>query len=81
MTCAVERTEPSSGYVDPDDQPPSTMPYTPTRRAGEDVEHRHREVGELQRRDRRRTWSTSGPNGMTANTSSEQNTAIIGATM
>ena len=30
MTCAVERTEPSSGYVEPDDQPPSTMPYTPT---------------------------------------------------
>ena len=30
MTCAVERTPPSSGYVEFDDQPPSTMPYTPT---------------------------------------------------
>jgi hypothetical protein len=30
MTCAVERTAPSSGYVEPEDQPPSTMPYTPT---------------------------------------------------
>ncbi len=30
MTWAVERTDPSSGYVEPDDQPPSTIPYTPS---------------------------------------------------
>src|SRR5207244_9565639 len=29
MICAAERRPPSSGYVDPDAQPPSTMPYTP----------------------------------------------------
>ena len=30
MTCAVERTAPSSGYVEPDDQPASITPYTAT---------------------------------------------------
>ena len=29
ITCAVDRRPPSSGYVDPDDQPASTIPYTP----------------------------------------------------
>src|SRR5918999_762523 len=29
MTCAVDRTPPSSGYVEPDAQPASTRPYTP----------------------------------------------------
>src|SRR5258705_3459569 len=29
IICAVDRKPPSNGYVDPDAQPPSTMPYTP----------------------------------------------------
>src|SRR5918912_2635996 len=29
IICADERSPPSSGYVDPDAQPPSTTPYTP----------------------------------------------------
>ena len=29
MTCAAERRPPSSGYVEPLDQPASTMPNTP----------------------------------------------------
>ncbi len=29
ITCAVDRTPPSSGYVEPDDQPARTSPYTP----------------------------------------------------
>ena len=28
-SCAVERTAPSSGYFEPDDQPASITPYTP----------------------------------------------------
>src|SRR4051794_18645990 len=30
ITWADERNAPSSGYVEPDDHPPSTIPYTPT---------------------------------------------------
>ena len=30
ITWALERNPPSSGYVEPDDQPASTIPYTPT---------------------------------------------------
>src|ERR1700716_4450197 len=29
IICAVDRTEPSSGNFEPDDQPASEMPYTP----------------------------------------------------
>src|SRR5205814_5803661 len=29
-SCAVERTAPSSGYFEPDDQPASITPYTPS---------------------------------------------------
>ena len=29
-TCALERNPPKSGYVDPDDHPARTIPYTPT---------------------------------------------------
>src|SRR5215813_8046778 len=30
MTCAADRRPPSSGYVDPDAYPASTIPYTPS---------------------------------------------------
>src|SRR3954447_14827257 len=30
IICAAERSPPSNGYVDPDAQPDSTMPYTPS---------------------------------------------------
>jgi len=29
IICALDRIPPSSGYVEPDAQPPSTTPYTP----------------------------------------------------
>src|SRR3712207_5286820 len=78
ITCAVERTEPSSGYVDPEDQPPRTIPYTPT-----DAHARTYSVAT----GRSVSCSgvvtpntvTDGPNGITAKVSSAQNTEIIGA--
>src|SRR5579875_1800207 len=30
IICAAERNAPSSGYVEPEDQPDSTIPYTPS---------------------------------------------------
>lgn len=80
MTCAVERTPPSSGYVELEDQPPSTMPYTPTdaharmysTATGKSVSCSGVTTPKM---------LTSGPNGMTAYTSSEHSTAIIGARM
>ena len=29
ITCALERRPPSNGYVEPEDQPARTTPYTP----------------------------------------------------
>ena len=49
------------------------------RRAGQHHQHRHRDVGDLQRRAGARRCDTIGPNGMTENAVNAQIAEIIGA--
>src|SRR5690349_18027233 len=78
IICAAERSPPSSGYVEPDAQPDSTMPYTPS------DEHANTTSTPTGRSvSCNGVWcpnsDTIGPNGMTENARNAGTADRIGA--
>ena len=78
IICALERRPPSSAYLLLDDQPASTIPYTPSEREREDIE-KSRPANPRRRAARRpRAWAAATPNGITANVISAGTNASSG---